>query len=223
MQPAKHGTGRRGRPRAGERKAREQAILDAAHEALIEHGYEGVSMIDIAQRAGCSKETLYAWFTHREGLFTRLIERNAERSLAELETQLDAPGDAQQCLNDYAYRLLTLLSGPASVALNRAAMQSPELATRLLSAGRHRAGPLVERYLRALHEQGLIACNDTTEAFEVFYGLAVRDTQIRVLLGETPPNEAHRRARAERAVAQFFVLYAPRREPTEAASGSPSA
>ena len=35
-------------------------------------------------------------------------------------------------------------------ALNRAAMASPELAETLLASGRHRVGPLVERYLATI-------------------------------------------------------------------------
>ena len=45
-------TSRRGRPRAGERAERERRIVAAALEELIEHGYERVTMLGIASRAG---------------------------------------------------------------------------------------------------------------------------------------------------------------------------
>ena len=50
----------------------------------------------------------------------------------------------------------------------------------------------------------------TLAAFTVLYGLVIRDTQIRVLLGEPVPTSAVIRRRAASAVEAFCTLYAPR-------------
>jgi hypothetical protein len=56
---------------------------------------------------------------------------------------------------------------------------------------------------------GVLDVSDADDAFELFYGLVVRDTQIRVLLGERPPSQRRVRARAAEAVDQLWALLAP--------------
>jgi AcrR family transcriptional regulator len=56
---------RPGRPRS---ERAEQAIIDAAIEALGEHGIDGVRCEDVAARAGVGKATLYRRWTGKEDL-----------------------------------------------------------------------------------------------------------------------------------------------------------
>lgn len=56
---------RPGRPRS---EKAEQAILDATLEALTERGIEGVSLEDVAVRAGVGKSTLYRRWSGKEDL-----------------------------------------------------------------------------------------------------------------------------------------------------------
>lgn len=186
-------------------------MLDAALAVITEHGYEAATMAAVARRAGASKETLYAWFGSREGLVAELIKVNADASVAHLSDVFDghdAPdlSTATATLVAYSTGLLTLLTGDSSVALNRAAMTSPALAAVLLDSGRHRIGPLVERYLASLHDVRLIVAPDPADAYRTLYGLVVRDTQVRTLLGERPPGRDEIIAHAERAVVSFLAL-----------------
>ena len=199
---------RRGRPRAGEHEARRQAVIDAAYEELVEHGYERLTMLGIASRAGASKETLYSWFGSREGLFVALINDNAEGAAARVEKALEGRDDPRETLVGFATGLLLLLTGDRSVALNRAAMQSEELAVILLASGRHRVGPLVEKYLARISDEGRLAIEDPADAFRVLFGLVVQDTQIRVLLGEPPPSTKVLKDQAATAVDRFLALFA---------------
>lgn len=198
---------RRGRLPASERAERERAILDAALAELVERGPAGLSMSGVASRSGSSKETLYSWFNNRDGLLEALIRRNADQTVDGVRAALDDDSaDPRLLLTGFAAKLITLLVGPASIALNRAAMISPELAAQLLESGRHRVGPLVEDYLRALDAAGRLSVPDPATAFELLYGLAVRDLQIRVLLGEPAPDKSALTRRAGEAVDQFLVL-----------------
>lgn len=200
---------RRGRLPAAERAKRREAVLASTEAALLDVGYDNVTMLSIASRAGASKETLYSWFGNREGLFAELIEHNADRSAAAIDAALSDERPPRDTLTAFGIGLLTLLTSPTSVALNHAAMQSPELATRLLTSGRHRVGPIVERFLTGLHDRSVLDVPDASEGFEVLYGLLVRDTQIRVLLGEPAPTPAAIAQRATTAVDHFFELFAP--------------
>jgi AcrR family transcriptional regulator len=201
---------RRGRLPAAEREARRARILDAAAEILAELGLEGATMRDVALRAGASKETLYAWFGDREGLIGALIERNADRAAERVTAALDGGGTPPEVLTAFARGLLQLLTSDVSVALNRMAMTSPDLAARLLASGRHRLGPLVESYLAGSTERGDLDISDPGEAFRTLYGLVVRDTQIRVLLGEAPPPPDRLDAEARNAADAFLALHAPK-------------
>jgi AcrR family transcriptional regulator len=200
---------RRGRPRAGERAQRRDHVLDAALAELLERGYDAMTMQDVASRAGASKETLYAWFGSRTGLLQALIERSADNSAERVQAALDDTADPQATLVGYATGLLMLLTGPGSVAINRAAMTSPDLAALLLRSGRHRIGPLVEQYLARLHDAGYLEIADPAAAFQLLYGLVIEDRQIRVLLGEAPPTPADAAAHAQTAVDRFLRLTKP--------------
>ncbi|MBU2888641.1 TetR/AcrR family transcriptional regulator [Celeribacter halophilus] len=66
---------RRGRPVQMDHDAREAAILDAAHELMMEQGFDRVTMAGIARRAGMSKRTLYEYFDGQEALLGQVIAR----------------------------------------------------------------------------------------------------------------------------------------------------
>src|ERR671910_887177 len=85
-------TQRRGRPPAGTSAAHREVVLDAVVKLLVERGYQGTTMAAVAERAGSSKETLYAWFASKQGLFTALIRRQAEAANQAVAAALD--GDA---------------------------------------------------------------------------------------------------------------------------------
>jgi AcrR family transcriptional regulator len=188
-------------------------VLDAAFEVLVDSGYEATTMLAVAQRAGASKETLYAWFGRKEGLLAAMIRREAEQAGSAVERALGGRADPRRTLEGFAAGLLTLLLGRRSLAINRAAMTSPELARVLLAHGRHTTGPIVERYLSQLAADGVIGGGRSAALFELLYGLIVRDSQIRALLGEDPLTPRQIRLRAREAVDSFFALTQPPRAP----------
>ncbi|TDD60235.1 TetR/AcrR family transcriptional regulator [Actinomadura rubrisoli] len=196
----------RGRPRSGEQEGRRAAVLDAALAEVAERGYAGTTMLAVARRAGASKETLYAWHGNKRGLFAALIRRQAEQADAEITAALEGGLPVREALTGFAASLLRLLLGPASIAINRAAISAPELAEVLLAEGRHTTGRRAAAYLGGLAERGELAVDDPEAAFQLLYGLVIADRQIRVLLGEPPPENVEEIA--ENAVDRFLVLAA---------------
>jgi AcrR family transcriptional regulator len=59
------------------RAEREQQILDAAHALFAEHGYEAVTMDEVATRVGVTKPLLYAYVGNKERLYLLNLERSA--------------------------------------------------------------------------------------------------------------------------------------------------
>ena len=66
-------------PRERYRNVLRRAILDAAREAFVRDGYEGVSMRRLAERVGCSHANLYLHFKDKEALFYCLVEESFDR------------------------------------------------------------------------------------------------------------------------------------------------
>jgi AcrR family transcriptional regulator len=66
-------------PRERYRDELQRTILDAAREAFIRHGYEGVSMRKLAEKVGCSHANLYLHFKDKEALFERLVEEGFQQ------------------------------------------------------------------------------------------------------------------------------------------------
>ena len=54
---------------------REQQLLDVAEGLFTEHGFEGVSVEDIAQAAGISRPIVYQHHGSREGIFVACVRR----------------------------------------------------------------------------------------------------------------------------------------------------
>lgn len=165
----------------------------------------------VASRAGASKETLYTWFGSRDDLLAAVVESGADASVSRVRESLAglgrSPEEMRSALTLYARALLTLLTGPVSIELNRAAVLSPALAERLLVSGRHRVGPVVETYLAEAATLGLLEVPDPGEAYRTLYGLVVRDSQIRTLLGEPPPSADEVERVADAAVEAFLTVH----------------
>ena len=75
-------------PRQRRSRATVEAILDAAAEALVRHGYKGATTSVIAQRAGVSVGTLYQYFPNRDAVGAALVLRAMERVEASMQRAL---------------------------------------------------------------------------------------------------------------------------------------
>jgi AcrR family transcriptional regulator len=192
---------------------RRDEILDAALALLAEHGYRDTSMLKVATRARASKNTLYQHFPTKQALFAALVARAAAAMNADIVEALSADEPLEPTLRTFGEHLLRLLTGPQSLAINRAAIAeaklAPELAQALAANGREHTAPLVARYLAKQVAAGVL-CADVPlpEAIEAFIGLLVGDLQVRLLWGiAEPPDEAAIQARATRATERFVRLF----------------
>src|SRR5882762_579664 len=68
----------RGRPRD---PAKREAILAAAYELVLRHGYPKVTMEQIAATAGAGKQTIYRWWTTKAELVLDALEHWAEGAI----------------------------------------------------------------------------------------------------------------------------------------------
>lgn len=195
---------------------RRRTVLDAALAVLERQGYAGTSMLDIAREARASKETLYAWFGDKKGLFAALVADNAAAVNAVIEAVPTGPAETpiRAVLSEFGAALLALLLGPRAVAINRAAAaeaaRDGELGRLLVASGRAATGGRMVALLRERAARGEIEAAEPEDAFSVFLGLLLRDLQIQVLVGAaTAPDGEALRQRAEAAAELFLRLYGP--------------
>jgi hypothetical protein len=122
----------------------------------------------------------------------------------------------RESLEQFARDLLTTIVGEVSITLNRtavthAAQEKDSLGNIVLENGplaiRRRLKPILE----AARDARLLRFNASEDAYRTFFGLVVRDVQIRLLLGDkglTQSNvEANIEADVKAATDQFLALY----------------
>jgi AcrR family transcriptional regulator len=198
--------------------ARQQAVLDATLAALVEEG-DALTMSSVSRRASCSKETLYKWFGDRDGLLTATVRWQASKVNVPLVDKATLNQAALVAtLETFARNWLAVISSGTSIALNRVAVShagsgKSKLGEIVLKNGRNAMGLRLEPVLLAARDAGLLAFQDSGEAFRTYFGLVLRDTQIRLLLGDELPLSASQiSTEAHRATAHFMALYG--RNPT---------
>lgn len=105
-----------GTVRPGGRTARVRAaVLRAAGDALVEHGYDGLDLADIARRADVGKTTVYRRWGTAGGLVCDLLLDMAEQSLPATDT-----GALRDDLRANARLVVRTLTDPRQGALFKA-------------------------------------------------------------------------------------------------------
>jgi AcrR family transcriptional regulator len=191
---------------------RQQAVLTAALDLLVEAG-DGLTMTAVARRASCSKETLYKWFGDRDGLLTATVQWQAAKvRVPVIDRRTLDPVTLRQSVQQFARDLLSTIAGSTSVALNRLAIshatEDNGLGAIVLDNGRFTMGKRLKPVLEAGRDARLLKFDNSETAFRTFFGLVVRDVQVRLLLGDRISMTAKEiEADAERATEQFMMLY----------------
>lgn len=194
--------------------ARQEAVLEHALSLLVEGGEKALTTAGLARTANCSKESLYKWFGDRDGLLAAVVAYQASK--VHFPPESGATADAvtfRAHLTAFATELLAVLFGETSVALNRLSIgQSNRDDNRLGRLLRVRGKQMISAKARALLEagrhRGYLKFDDAEEAYQVLYGLAVRDVHIRLLLGDhAKPEERDLKGQAETAVDRFYKLF----------------
>lgn len=93
-----------------EREAMRERILDAAHELLLEHGYDALTTRVIADRLGVSHMVLYTYFENHDALVQALRTRlREEREALRAEALRQAEtGDVAAVMRESLMRYVTM-------------------------------------------------------------------------------------------------------------------
>jgi AcrR family transcriptional regulator len=201
---------------------RQEAVLEQAFALLVKGGEKALTTAGIARAANCSKESLYKWFGDRDGLLSAMVTFQAMkvRTFGNTDRPMTLE-DFRAHLITFGRDLLTVLAGDTSLAMNRLAIgqasrDGAHLGRFVLERGRRMIGIRAGALIEVGRKRGFVAYDDGDVAFQTLYGLIVRDLHVRMLLGDMlVPAERDFAAQAERAVDQFFSLYASPSIPAE--------
>ncbi len=192
--------------------AKRRAILDAAKNLFLRHGYDGSSMDAIAAEAGVSKLTVYSHFTDKETLFSAAVQAKCQEQLPELLFELveDAPIDS--VLLNIAHGFHTLINSRESVELHRVMVaqgsQDPKLSRMFYEAGPQRLLEEMAHLLRQADRAGKLRIDDPCNAADQFFCLVKGGANFRLLVGCGEPQQDETAARhVQAAVAMFIRAY----------------
>lgn len=188
---------------------RRQRVLDATRELMAEHGFR-VSMDAVAQRAGCSKQTLYAQFGSKQALMQALMHEHLELTTSQLES---FDGRLREPLLRFGLEHIERISEPGAVAslrlLSAEAPQYPDEARSLWQEGAERLVSRVSDWLRQAMDAGLLRHDQPHAAAELLLGMLVGLDADRQRFSLSQRDPAARRAWVEFAIDTFLKAFAP--------------
>ncbi|MCK7613472.1 TetR/AcrR family transcriptional regulator [Roseibium sediminicola] len=199
---------------APEFSPRQQVVLQHALTLLVEGGEKALTTAGLARTASCSKESLYKWFGDRDGLLAAVVAFQASQVQFPSEAGATADADTYRAhVTAFVEALLGVLFSESSLALNRLSIgqsntNSNRLGHLLLVRGKHMISARARAMLDSGRRHGLLKFDDSEDAYQVLYGLAIRDVHIRLLLGEAAsPAEKDLKSQAETAVDRYYRLF----------------
>jgi len=86
------------RRREQEKESLRRTILDAAAALFLEHGYEGLSMRQIAERIGYSATTIYRYYEDKDDLLFAIVQEGFQRFGRQLSKAARACSDPRERL-----------------------------------------------------------------------------------------------------------------------------
>ncbi|WP_022892935.1 TetR/AcrR family transcriptional regulator [Agromyces subbeticus] len=201
-------------PTQSERK--HLAMLAAAEQLFLRHGYLGTSMDELAELSQVSKQTVYAHFGSKKALFVELVSSmtgGAGDGLHDLDEMPAPDGDVAGFLERYAVDELSVVMTPRLLQLRRLVIgevgRFPELATALYENGPDRAIRSLAEVMTSLAERGLLAVDQPLEAATTFNWLVMgAPMNEAMLLGDGAiPEPAVLRRHAAHVTRVFLAAY----------------
>lgn len=176
----------------GRTARKRRAILEAATELFLDHGYGRTSMDLVASMAAVSKQTVYQQFGSKEDLFRNVVIATVDRASDPVHsevTQLQASDDLARDLTELAHRQLDLALQPQVIQLRRLVIAEsshfPELGRAFHERGPQRTIHALTTTFARLAEEGRLRTSDAGTSATQFNWLVMADPVNRLmLLGE---------------------------------------
>ena len=176
---------------------RREAILEAATDAFLQHGYDGTTLDMIITQAGGSRRSLYDYFGDKQGLFGAVIRYHADKLVEEIRsidvTGMSAREGLTMLANNFVFALLEPLNLELYRLLITQAPTFPDLGRTGYQAGPELLLSELEQYLKHLQREGQLPAKlPTPHTARQFLGMVKAEFQLCALLApeQLPPKSA---------------------------------
>ncbi|WOJ91046.1 TetR/AcrR family transcriptional regulator [Methylocapsa polymorpha] len=174
-----------------------------------EKGYGEATLDDVIARSGGSRQTLYALFGGKQGLFEAIISDACESIFRGLTPQQLAPRAPDAVLHEVGVRYLAIVTGPDCISLNRLiiaeAPRIPELAQQYWKFGPGRSRAFLAEFFDRQIERGVLRMPDSMAGAEHFLEMLSGTVRLQCMIGlRQPPTPVEIEQIVESAVAQFL-------------------
>lgn len=188
------------------------AVVEAALEEFLTHGFSGTSMDRIAEVANVSKRTVYDHFPSKDDLFQAIIDEILER-VGEMPThEYSDSKTLDEQLLEIGNTFATTITGRDFMKLSRVVIsrfvQAPEWAQNTLKAHARLRQDMVA-FFKAGKKDGRLRVNDPEKAAAQFCGL-IKEIAYwpELMAGQKPVTSRERASAVKDAVAIFLGHYA---------------
>lgn len=188
---------------------RREALLQAAAEVFFEQGYAATSIDAIIERAGGSKRNIYNEFGNKEGLFSAIVTKNADKVLSTLAMEEIEGHGLRETLTAFGQHLMSGYMSPTLIGIYRMAVTEanrfPDLVRLFYEQGPGRATSQLAEVLEGAKERGEIRADDCLRLAGHFVGMIRDNLHLQVVLGlRPPPSEQEVREAVASAVEVFL-------------------
>lgn len=169
---------------------RREAMLAAARDVFLEHGFSGASIEDVVGRTGGSKASLYSYFGSKEGLFGEMVSAGCKEFLRNVAIPTTVEGSLPKTLKAFGLRFFKLYTEPGRVKLMRTvigeATRFPQFAEQLYREGPQQVRIGLSAFFKQCHADGLLDAPNADLAAIQFITLVKGHCQFRSLFGLSP-------------------------------------
>jgi AcrR family transcriptional regulator len=189
--------------------ARRDAFLEAGRAVFEEKGFADATLDDVIAKSGGSRQTLYALFGGKQGLFEAIISDNCETIFRGLTLDFMASRSPKDVLEEVATRYLTTVTSQSCITLNRLvvseAQRMPELAARFWSLGPGRSRNFLAGFFKTQIARGAFRLADPNLAADYFLEMVSGTIRMQCLIGlRQSPTKAEVKKIVKGAVTQFL-------------------
>jgi TetR/AcrR family transcriptional regulator, mexJK operon transcriptional repressor len=189
--------------------ARRQAFLAAARQVFEKKGFAEATLDNVVALSGGSRQTLYALFGGKQGLFEAIISDTCETIFQGLTPEKLAKRATDEVLKEVGTRFLAIVTSPSCLSLQRLvvaeAARIPELAHRFWKRGPGRGRAFLAEFFDRQIERGLLQMPNSRAGAEYFLEMLSGTVRLQCLIGlREPPNPQEIDEIVQGAVAQFI-------------------
>jgi TetR/AcrR family transcriptional regulator, mexJK operon transcriptional repressor len=189
--------------------ARRDAFLAAARQVFEKKGFAEATLDDVVALSGGSRQTLYALFGGKQGLFEAITGDTCETIFKGLTPEQLAPRATEEVLKEVGTRYLAIVTSPSCLSLNRLVIAEmpriPEVARRFWKLGPGRSRAFLAEFFDRQIERGLLRMQNSRAGAEYFLDMLSGTVRLQCLIGlRQPPTPQEIEEIVQDAVAHFL-------------------